>query len=99
MEEPLVVVSSVAGYGLCVGLLWLAGRARSRWAAISWCTASLAGLLAQGAAWAFITLMFRAMHVGGSYLLLHLALVASVIGIVGNIRMFFLVLRRGRAAR
>jgi hypothetical protein len=82
METLQVALMSILGFTLCLAMLYLASHARVRWHRIVLTVLAASGLVLQGALWAYITIMLKALSVGGSYLWLYAALFTSVIGTV-----------------
>lgn len=82
METLQVALMSILGFTLCLAMLYLASHARTRWHRIVLTVFAALGLMLQGALWAYITIMLKALSVGGSYLWLYAALLTSVIGMV-----------------
>ena len=82
METLQVVLLSILGFTLCIAMLYLASHARARWVCIVLALFSGMGLLLQGAVWAYVTMMLKALSVGGSYIWLYAALLTSVAGMV-----------------
>jgi hypothetical protein len=82
METLQLVLSSIFCFTLCLALLNLAVRARGRRWRIMLSSIAGLGLMFQGAIWAYVTCMLKALRVGGSYLWLYAALAASVAGMV-----------------
>jgi len=82
METLQVALLSILGFTLCLAMLYLASHARARWLCIVLALVSGLGLLLQGAVWAYVTMMLKALSVGGSYLWLYAALLTSVVGMV-----------------
>jgi len=82
METLQVVLLSILGFTLCLAMLYLASHTRARWICIVLALFSGLGLLLQGAVWAYVTMMLKALRVGGSYLWLYSALAISVAGMV-----------------
>ncbi len=82
METLQVALMSILGFTLCLAMLYLASHARIRWHRVVLSVLAAVGLVLQGALWAYITIMLKALSVGGSYLWLYAALLTSVTGTV-----------------
>lgn len=82
METLQVALMSILGFTLCLAMLYLASHARIRWHRIVLTLFAALGLVLQGALWAYITIMLKALSVGGSYFWLYAALFTSVTGMV-----------------
>jgi hypothetical protein len=82
METLQVALMSILGFTLCLAILYGASHARIRWHRIVLSLIAALGLVMQGALWAYITIMLKALSVGGSYLWLYAALLTSVTGTV-----------------
>lgn len=82
METLQVALMSILGFTLCLAMLYAASHARMRWHRIVLSLIATLGLVMQGALWAYITIMLKALSVGGSYLWLYAALLTSVTGTV-----------------
>src|SRR5688572_21922724 len=68
METLQVALMSILGFTLCLAILYGASHARIRWHRIVLSLIAALGLVMQGALWAYITIMLKALSVGGSYL-------------------------------
>ena len=80
MATLQVVLVSILGFTFCAALLLLAdGSGKRRWR-IALSLAAVAGLLLQGALWGYVTVMFKALSIGGSYHWLYTALGLSGAG-------------------
>lgn len=82
METLQVALLSILGFTACLALLWIASNDGMRWRRIALSLAAALGMLLQGAIWGYVTLMFKALSIGGSYLWLYAALLTSVAGTV-----------------
>jgi hypothetical protein len=82
METLQVALMSILGFTSCIAVLYIATLARTRWRRIVLAAFAALGLVLQGALWAYITFMFKALSVGGSYWWLYAALTTSVAGTV-----------------
>jgi hypothetical protein len=82
METLQVALASILGFTVCLALLNIASQVRTRWLRVALALLAALGLMSQGTMWAYITVMLKALSVGGSYLWLYAALLTSVAGTV-----------------
>ena len=82
MDTLQVVLLSILGFTACLTFLWMASLDPIRWRRVAFSLVAALGLMLQGAIWGYITVMFKALSVGGSYMWLYAALVTSVAGTV-----------------
>ena len=82
METLQVALTSILGFTSCIAILYVATHARTRRHRIVLAALAALGLVVQGAVWAYVTIMLKALSVGGSYLWLYAALLTSVTGTV-----------------
>jgi hypothetical protein len=82
MERLQVNLLSILGFTICLALLIVACNAQPRWHRIVTSLAAGLGMLLQGVIWGHVTLLLKALNVGGSYLWLYAALLTSVAGTV-----------------
>ena len=82
METLQVVLLSILGFTACFSTLWMASHDLIRWRRVVFSLIAALGLLLQGTVWAYVTVMLKALSVGGSYLWLYAALLTSVAGTV-----------------
>lgn len=82
METLQAALMSILGFTLCLAMLYGASHARIRWHRVVLSVFAGIGLVLQGALWAYITVMLKALSIGGSYLWLYAALSTSVAGTV-----------------
>jgi len=82
METLQVALMSILGFTSCVAILYVATLARIRWQRVVLAAFAALGLVLQGAVWAYVTIMLKALSVGGSYWWLYAALTTSVAGTV-----------------
>jgi hypothetical protein len=80
MQTLQVALVSILGFALCLALLNIASQARIRWHRVLLALLAALGLMSQGTLWAYVTIMFKALSVGGSYLWLYAALLTSAAG-------------------
>jgi hypothetical protein len=82
MESFKAVAFGALGIASCLALLFVARRLNVRWHRAVISVVALQGMLLQGAFWGGVTRMLKRFDVGGSYVWLYAALLASVIGTV-----------------
>jgi hypothetical protein len=82
METLQVALTSILGFTSCIAILYVATHARTRRHRIVLAALAALGLVVQGAVWGYVTIMLKALSVGGSYWWLYAALTTSVAGTV-----------------
>ena len=80
METLQVALTSILGFTSCIAALYVATHDRTRWRRIVLAALAALGLVSQGALWTYVTIMLKALSVGGSYGWLYAALTTSVAG-------------------
>jgi hypothetical protein len=96
METLQLVLVSILGFTLCTALLVVAEKTRKRCWRIALSMVAAAGLILQGALWSYVTMMLKALSVGGSYRWLYAALAVSGAGTAWALTTLGTSLRRSR---